>query len=241
MKAVKDWKVGAHDRGGSIATDFSSKSDIVLIAFGGLKKGIGRIAPFEFFNLTKNVAVKKIYVRDLKQSWYHATLPGIADSPHGTVDGVASHLRKLIKQQRPRKVVCVGNSAGGYAALLFGCLIGAHVVHAFAPQTFIDKAGRKRNGDRRWEGAQIRNVHNSKTRREGYFDLKKFLPLRKTGTKYHIHYQKGSRIDSVHAERMHRVPSVVLHSYKVGGDDHYLVVHLKKDGRLKKILVGALK
>ena len=241
MQAVKSWKVGAKDGGGSIAADFSPDSDVMLIAFGGLKKGIGRIAPFEFFNLTKDVLVKKIYVRDLKQSWYHATLPGIADSPHGTVDGVAGHLRKLIKQQRPRKVVCVGNSAGGYAALLFGCLIGAHVVHAFAPQTYIDKAGRKRNGDSRWEGAQIRNAHNSKTRREGYFDLRGFLPLRKTGTKYHIHYQSGSRVDRGHAERMRRVPRVVLHSYSEGGDDHYLVVHLKKSGVLKRILARELR
>jgi pimeloyl-ACP methyl ester carboxylesterase len=241
MKSVKDWKVGARDGGGSVATDFSPDSDVMLIAFGGLKKGIGRIAPFEFFNLTKGIRVKKIYVRDMRQSWYHATLPGIANAPSGTVDGVANHLKKLIKQQRPRKVVVVGNSAGGYAALLFGCLIGAHVVHAFAPQTFIDKDGRKRNGDGRWEGAQIRNAHNSKTRREGYFDLKRFLPLRKTGAKYHVHYQSGSRIDSAHAERMRRVPGVVLHSYKEGGDDHYLVVHLKKSGKLRKILAGALK
>jgi len=241
MKAVKNWKVGARDRGGSIATDFSPGSDVMLIAFGGLKRGIGKIAPFEFFNLTEGIKVKKIYVRDMKQSWYHATLPGIADDKKGTVDGVANHLKKLIKQQRPRRVVVVGNSAGGYAALLFGCLIGAHVVHAFAPQTFIDKAGRKRNGDRRWEGAQIRNAHNSKTRREGYFDLKRLLPLRKTGTKYHIHYQSGSRIDSMHAERMRRVPGVALHSYKAGGDDHYLVVHLKKSGELGRILINALK
>jgi len=230
MKAVKDWRVGARDGGGSIATDFSAKSDVMLIAFGGLKKGIGRIAPFEFFNLTRGIEVKKIYVRDMRQSWYHATLPGIPDDPHGTVDGVAGHLRKLIKQQRPRKVVCVGNSAGGYAALLFGCLIGAHVVHAFAPQTFIDKANRKGCGDIRWGGNQIRNAHNSKTRREGYFDLKRFLLPRKTGTRYHIHYQRGSRIDSVHAERMRRVPGVALHPYNVGGDDHYLVMHLKAAG-----------
>lgn len=237
MKSVKDWKVGARDSGGGIATDFSADSDVMLVAFGGLKKGIGRIAPFEFFNLTKDVPVKKIYVRDMKQAWYHDGVPGVADS----VDGVAKHLRRLIEKQKPRKVVAVGNSAGGYAALLFGHLIGATVVHAFAPQTFIDKEGRKRNGDRRWEGAQIRNAHAASGRRAGYFDLKRFFAARPSNTKFHIHYQRGSKIDSIHAERMRRIQGVYLHGYKAGGDDHYLVVHLKKDGRLKKILVGELK
>jgi len=75
MKAVRDWKVGAKDGGAAIAMDFSSKSDVMLIAFGGLKKGIGKITPFEFFNLTKGIEVKKIYVRDMNQAWYHRGLP----------------------------------------------------------------------------------------------------------------------------------------------------------------------
>lgn len=234
MKAVKGWKVGAKDGGGPIAVDFAPKSNVLLIAFGGLKRGVGRIQPFEFFNLTRGVNCKKIYVRDMNLAWYHKGLPGIAKN----IDGIAKHLKGLIKKSGAKKVVCVGNSAGGYAALLFGHLIGANVVLAFAPQTFISKHERKVHKDIRWEGAQMRNAHGSPTRQERYFNLKRVLGGR---TKYRIFYQRKSRLDKIHAERMRVVFTVILHPHDEGGGDHYLVVHLKKSGALKKILLRELK
>ena len=234
MKAVKGWKVGAKDGGGPIAVDFSSDSKVLLVAFGGLKRGVGRITPFEFFNLTRGANCKKIYVRDMNLAWYHCGLPGIAKN----IDGVAKHLKGLIKKSGARKVVVVGNSAGGYAALLFGHLIGANVVLAFCPQTFISKKERQVHKDTRWEGNQIRNAHGSPTRQEKYFNLKRVLGGR---TRYHIFYQRRSRLDKIHAERMKVVKNVSLHPHDEGGGDHYLVVHLKKSGALKKILLRELK
>lgn len=233
MKAVKDWKLGPRSKDAPMATDFSSKSDVMLVAFGGLKGGIGRILPFEFFNLTKDIDTKKIYVRDLSLAWYHKGLPGIAKN----IDGVAKYLGGLVKKSGAKKVIVVGNSAGGYAALLFGHLIDADVVLAFAPQTFISQRERKTHKDTRWEGAQIRNAHNSSTRQEKYFNLKRVLGGH---TKFHIFYQRKSTLDKIHAERMRVVPTVVLHPRDEGGGDHYLVVHLKKNGVLKKILLREL-
>lgn len=234
MKAVKDWKLGPRSKDAPIAVDFSSRSDVLLVAFGGLKGGIGRILPFEFFNLTKGIDTKKIYVRDLNLAWYHRGLPGIAKN----IDGVAKHLKELVKKSGAKKVVVVGNSAGGYAALLFGYLIGADVVLAFAPQTFISRKERQIHKDTRWEGAQIRNAHGSPTRQERYFNLKRVLGGH---TRYHIYYQRKSRLDKIHAERMRAMKSVVLYPRDEGGGDHYLVVHLKKSGALKKILMRELK
>jgi len=170
----------------------------------------------------------------MNQAWYHRGLPGIAKN----IDGIAQHLKGLIKKSGAAKVVVIGNSAGGYAALLFGCLIGANIVYAFAPQTFIDKANRKSRGDSRWERKQIKNAHNSKTRQEKYFDLKQVLGEH---TKCHVYYQRKSKLDQIHAERMRGVKGISFHPCDEGGNDHYLVAHLKKDGRLKKILMGALK
>lgn len=234
MKAVKNWKLGPRSKDAPIATDFSSESNTLLIAFGGLKGGIGRILPFEFFNLTKDIDTKKIYVRDLSLAWYHRGLPKVAKN----IDGIAKHLKGLINKSGAAKVVCVGNSAGGYAALLFGHLVGANTVLAFAPQTFISKRERQVHKDTRWEGNQIRNAHGSPTKQEKYFNLKRVLGGR---TKYHIYYQRKSRLDKIHAERMKVIKNISLHSHDEGGGDHYLVVHLKKSGKLKRILENALK
>ena len=51
------------------------------------------------------------------------------------IDSVADHLRTITAMAT--EVVMVGNSAGGFGALLFGALLGWEV-HAFTPQTFID-------------------------------------------------------------------------------------------------------
>ena len=206
------------------------------MAFGGLKRGFGLIPPFEFFRITREVDTKKLYVRDMNQAWYHRGLPGIADN----IDGVAVYLKNMIREQQPRKVVAVGNSAGGYAALLFGYLLSANIVLAFSPQTFISKQERALHGDDRWEEYQILNAHQSPTRQEKYFNLKRTLGARRTGTKYRIYYQQENRLDRIHAKRMRVVPNVFLHPRPEGGDDHHLVVHLKRNGALKKMLMREL-
>jgi len=103
--------------------------------------------PFEFLSLTGGIPVKRVFVRDLRQAWYHHGLPGQGD---GLLD-VARVLRELIDGHDVRRVVMAGNSAGGYAALVFGCLLGADAVLAFAPQTVLDLGTLAEMGDHRWD------------------------------------------------------------------------------------------
>ena len=55
----------------------------------------------------------------MRQAWYHCGTP-----EHGaTIDAVAESLRVLIAAHRVERLVTAGNSAGAYAALLFGTLL----------------------------------------------------------------------------------------------------------------------
>jgi hypothetical protein len=63
----------------SLVSDLSFQNRPLLIAFGGIYGALG-IPPFEFYSLTKNIDVNKIYLRDLSQTWYHSGLPGLSDS-----------------------------------------------------------------------------------------------------------------------------------------------------------------
>ena len=108
-------------------------SGALLLAFGGMVGRIG-IPPFEFFSLAGSIPVKRLFVRDLRQAWYHLGVPD-----HGaTLAQVAESLCRLIAPHEVERLVVAGTSAGGYAALVFGAMLGADSVVCFAPQTVLD-------------------------------------------------------------------------------------------------------
>lgn len=82
---------------------------------------------FEWKRNILNSARKVIFVRDIKKQWY---LEGISFQIN-TVETLAELLKK---ETEGLKVICVGNSAGGFAAILIGCLIKASHVLSFSGQ-----------------------------------------------------------------------------------------------------------
>ena len=106
-------------------TGFVSSLDepgnVALVLFGGMNNQIG-MPPFEFFRLTQDLPVKRIFLRDHEQAWYHRGVRGAGNS----IDEVVECLTQLFVEAKVDKVLMVGNSMGGYAALLFGNLLGAN-------------------------------------------------------------------------------------------------------------------
>lgn len=82
----------------------------------------------------------RIFVRDFKKSWY---LCGI-NQELDTADKLASKLREL---SAGTSVITIGSSAGGFAAVLFGCLLGAEAVLTFSGQFTLDYILEKINKD----------------------------------------------------------------------------------------------
>ena len=91
-----------------------------MVAFGGMGGTFG-MPHFEFSNLTSGFSVNKIYIRDLYRMWYHGGLPGITDH----IEGIAHYLARQIQLRDIKKTIMVGNSMGGYAALLLGWMLEA--------------------------------------------------------------------------------------------------------------------
>jgi len=215
-----------------VITDYSPDSTTLLITFGGMAKGVV-IPPFEFFNLTSEYKVKKLYIRDLYQFWYHHGLPGITDN----IDGIARYLLQAFKEQRVERKIILGNSMGGYAAILFGCLVKADEVHAFSPKTFITPLKRLVYFDL-WNRKQVWNLQWDKNVQREYFDLKKVLAKSNNKTKYNLYFSIQQRIDRIHSIRMQQIPNVLLHPYKEGG--HKLVKYLMDSGILKDIITKSI-
>lgn len=203
-------------------------SDTILVAFGGLAGEMG-VPPFEFFKLASDLPVSKLFVRDLEKAWYHLGVPD-----HGKdIPAVAASLRELIGGAE--RVVMTGNSAGGYAAILFGMLLEVDQVLAFAPQTMISPEALARMGDRRWD-YRIEEVGDELD--PAFSDLASLLPVNQGQTTYDIYYDRDCELDRIHAERLEGVPGITL-CPRAGGD-HEIAKAMRDRGELREVVLGAL-
>ena len=188
---------------------------------------------FEFFRLTSNLPVKKVFLRDPHRAWYQRGIPGIG---YSSAD-VHRFLTSAIERAEVDRVVMAGASAGGFAALLFGTQCDVDEVIAFSPQTFIDADGRRRAGDSRWE-EQIDTMHAAMVDRSPTLDLLEVLPLESGKTRYQVHVSSDDVLDLLHAHRIAGRGGVAVVEHERGG--HRLVKTLRDRGLLQPLLLRAL-
>ena len=208
----------------SAVIDLSFPGRSLIIAFGGLAGALS-IPPFEFFSLTNALDLNKIYLRDLSQTWYHDGLTGISKN----IDETVLFLRRKIDESGAEKVILFGNSMGGYAAILFGILLNAPIVHAFSPQTFIDNEDYFKKEDKRL----IRYVHNNFP--DKYFDLKNVIQAHDYSGTIHLYFNFFHGRDRKRALHIKSSKNVELHSFC--GFTHGLIKAMKNSGELQKILL----
>ncbi|MEO6468804.1 MAG: hypothetical protein ABIP21_06865 [Acidimicrobiia bacterium] len=205
----------------------------LLIAFGGLASRLDGIPPFEFLSALSETAARRVFVRDLSQSWYQEGVRGVSSTLATTTDA----LRALVAESDARRVVTLGVSAGGFAAIYFGCQLDADFVLAFGPQTFTSRRLRGWYRDRRWveEIARINALDPATTCR----DLKPIVAARSSGghTPIEIHYGRHSRVDRAHARRLRRFANVTLIEHDAG---HNPARALKEAGELDSVLRRAV-
>jgi hypothetical protein len=119
---------------------------VLIVAFSSI--GVDDIdKPFEFRGIMTRNDCGVLLLRDPDGSWYHR-LRGLAAGPEAVAKLVSRHARGY------RRVICIGYSMGGYAALLIGRMIGADSILALASQTSLSPMTLQGWGDRRWD-AQI--------------------------------------------------------------------------------------
>ncbi len=221
------------DPGLALSADMESESRTLLITFGGMKSMAG-IASFEFVALTNSMPVKRLFVRDPRQSWYHRGMPKHGSSLANVVDA----LRSFLAAHEVDRLVTVGNSAGGYAALVFGTLLGADAVLSFSPQTVLDGALLAEMGDHRWDDLLAPLVRNNALESH-WTDLRDALPsARCADTSYRVFYDETVPGDRAHAENLRGIEGLRLYRFGHGG--HTLARCLRDCGALERILRSAL-
>lgn len=206
-----------------------NNSKNLLISFGGFKQGMG-MPVFEFYNCLNSVSCNKIFIKDDYQAWYHKGI----NEDLSSMNLLAKYLEGIILEGNYKKVCFVGNSMGGYAAILFGVLLNVDEILVFSPQTFINKWYRFKYNDKRW-GIQINEIYKHQNSSNKYFDLKSFLKRnKKYSGKLSLYYSINDKLDKIHAERLKKINFVEY--FPIDLEGHNIVRELKNSGDLNRIL-----
>lgn len=204
------------------------QSKNLLISFGGIMQGIG-MPVFEFFNALSAIDCDKMFIRDFNQAWYQKGI----DDKIKTIDQMRQYLADLIQEKGYEKVCFMGNSMGGYAAILFGLLLDIDKIIVFSPQTFINPFRRLISLDYRWK-EQLKEVYQYDKRAESYYDLKRVLQRTPHKATVSIYYSTTHRLDNLHARRLKGIPGVQL--FPINTKSHNIVKGLRDQGTLTQIL-----
>jgi hypothetical protein len=183
--------------------DNGASSDILMISFAVFPAPGGKSA-FDFRRATSPLGVKRLFLRDPHMVWYQKGTPGISDD----VPGVVEFLKNQIAQEKVKRVVMIGNSGGGFSALLFGALVGVDEIHAFNPPT------RLRERDDTSAPDQLEALELEKGKGIPYLDIRDmFRQHLKPETQVYIHYSRGESRDKRHARYLREFPNVHLIEY----------------------------
>jgi hypothetical protein len=191
----------------------TNSDQLVYVYTGSAQALMGQPAEFlaKALLLERNVVI----FRDVYRAFYHKGISTAID----TFEKFLEWQKAFVKRSaHVRTLFCVGTSAGAYAALLFGHLLGAEEVWAFGPPT--DISGR-------------RVVAEAGVPQERA-DLAVLLKASNGRTRYNVYYNESYEPDRISAVRLAACDRVAL--WPQPGDGHQVVRTLLERDQLSTLL-----
>ncbi len=177
-----------------------------------------------------------IFLRDRHSLWYHRGVNGLGNN----IGDVVAFLKLKIEHLQPSMIVTIGQSMGGYAALIFGALLKADKIISFAPLSFIDPEKLNFFGDRRYYQA-LKKINDIKLDVK-YLDVLEVFSSVKHDPEIHVVFgvdgdsdRELVHMDSMHALRLQALPGCVLHALE--GVGHLVVKHLADNEMMDSFLL----
>lgn len=136
----------------------------LIICFGGMALQFGGIIPFEFLKYLSSIYINDcdlIFFIDKYQCWYHKGIKDITNN----IDETVLYINNIIDKGIYNKIIFMGTSAGGYAAILFGSLCkNVNNVISFVPQTILKNSINLKYSN-------LKNIINENTKYTLYGDI----------------------------------------------------------------------
>lgn len=212
-----------------VAALSGNRKDRVFLSFAGLNLGMG-MPPFEFLRSLRERDVPGYLIKDFHQSWYQQGLLGLSRDIHGTRD----HLAGLLQAHPGAGLVTLGASSGGYAAIVFGCWLGARKVLAFSPQTQITK-----RIVAQYSALDTPEATDFLQGAGSVLDLADFIGKQSQAPEITLYYGADHPLDSKEALRLQGLAKVTLVPVE-DVEGHSVTASLKRQGKLDGILSGLI-
>ena len=190
------------------------------------------IPTFIFYNFLKKYKnIDKLFLRDINCRYYLTGLKNTSNSFEETKD----FLKNFVKEPKYKKIIGLGCSAGGYAAILYGHLLKFTKVIAFSPQTVLNDTKELLIEDIynapktcKW----LRNLNKHSTFFQEILDLKNLLPF---NTSIDIHYARRANhgTDKKHALYIQSKNCKIIEHESA---NHMIALELRDTGKLEDII-----
>lgn len=200
---------------------------------------VGRLRKLE---KTSGQPLNMVHIRDTSNFWYQHGVQGLGEDVRETADS----LRDIIARMKPPGVATVGQSMGGYAAIMFGALLGVERVLAFGPLSHLRSDWAKRDGDLRWLSVmetldRFPPPHHHDDL--GHDDLVALLRACPRPPRVRVVYGTGDQdpspnLDALHALRLAELPMV--EAVGIADAPHAVVQWLVDHGRIDATLRAGL-
>ena len=191
------------------------RSRTAIVSFSGIMGKTGWVQAEEFRKSLAGTPHNVYYVKDKTRHWYNGSFQQIADI-----------LNEDFKRRKIRRVLTLGNSMGGFGAIIFaGRLNGCRAAIAFAPQSSVDPAIVP------WERRYRRHT-DSVTEWVGLDARKLFVGH----VNYTVFFGDDAPVDMRHAKRLVARPRPNVSVYLVGGTGHGVARYLKMHGVLHELV-----
>jgi len=199
---------------------------------------------FYFFGRSKKleqlrgVQFNRILLRDRRNRWYLQGVDGLGDG----VAQVAGRLKLLIAALAPSAVWCIGESMGGYAAIMHGALLQAERIVSFGALSTFSPRFAEQYQDRRWLGTMAEL--------DGRLTEDSDLPalLRRHAYRGKLHLVQGTsagaqapqavNLDVMHSQRFAGLHCAHFHYYPQA--EHTVTLWLAQQGQFDVLLLHCL-
>lgn len=218
--------------GSPILVEKGADPRVLVIAFTGFKGGLG-LPTFDFFRQTKLTPYSRILTLDTSLTCYLGGMPPLYADYASLLAGLREHIARLA----PQKLMFIGASSGGFAAILFGHELKADYVHAFSPYTYVGRRQCVKNEDKQsiaLHAETVDRIDALPAAVHPFFDLQPILARHNGKTRYYLHVCRGSPWDFMRVRRLERLPGTLVAGYPCDG--HGVAVVLARAGLIGDLL-----